>query len=163
LNLAAVVLGGGATSRLFVEVREKRGLCYGIGCRYVAQANAGALRIEAGVPADRLDDAINAILEQLQDLATAGNDEEVAKARALLLGHLAMESDRPETWARRYSRDLVQLGSIRTYDDIVAALEAVTTADVRRLTAAYLAPSLLRFSVAGPGVRRARVARFARR
>jgi predicted Zn-dependent peptidase len=162
LNLAAVVLGGGATSRLFVEVREKRGLCYGIGCRYVAQANAGALRIEAGVPADRLGDAISAILEQLQDLAAAANDEEVAKARALLLGHLAMESDRPETWARRYSRDLVQLGHVRTYRDIVTALEAVTTADIRRLTAAYLAPELLRFSVAGPGVTRARVARLAR-
>ncbi|HEY8743918.1 MAG TPA: pitrilysin family protein [Chloroflexota bacterium] len=162
LNLAAVVLGGGATSRLFVEVREKRGLCYGIGCRYIAQANTGALRIEAGVPADRLDDAIKAILEQLQDLAAAGNEEEVAKARALLLGHLAMESDRPETWARRYSRDLVQLGRIRTYADIVTALEAVTTADVRRITAAYLAPALLRFSVAGPGVRRAQLARYAR-
>jgi zinc protease len=161
LNLVSVVLGGGATSRLFVEVREKRGLCYGIGCRYAAQANAGALRIDAGVPADRLDDAIAAILEQVQDLAAAANDEEVAKARALLLGHLAMESDRPETWARRYSRDLVQLGRVRTYADIVAALEAVTTADIRRLTAVYLAPERLRFSVAGPGVTRARVARLA--
>jgi predicted Zn-dependent peptidase len=72
-----------------------------------------------------------------------------------------MESDRPETWARRYSRDLVQLGRVRTYADIVAALEAVTTADIRRLTAVYLAPERLRFSVAGPGVTRARVARLA--
>lgn len=163
LNLTAVVLGGGATSRLFVEVREKRGLCYGIGCRYVAQTNTGALRIEAGVPPDRLDDAMAAILEQLQDLAIAATDEEVAKARALLLGHLAMESDRPETWARRYSRDLVQLGRVRTYTDVVAAMEAVTADDVRRLTAAYLAPAQLRFSVAGPGATRARVARIASR
>jgi predicted Zn-dependent peptidase len=162
LNLAAVVLGGGATSRLFVEVREKRGLCYGIGCRYAAQANAGALRIEAGVPADRLSDAIAAIVEQLEDVAAAATEEEVAKARALLLGHLAMESDRPETWPRRYSRDLVQLGRIRTYSDIVTALDAVTPADIRRLTGAYLAPEQLRFSVAGPGVTRARVARYAR-
>lgn len=163
LNLTAVVLGGGATSRLFVEVREKRGLCYGIGCRYIAQTNAGALRIDAGVPPDRLDDAIMAILEQVQDLAVAATDAEVAKARALLLGHLAMESDRPETWARRYSRDLVQLGRVRTYADIATAMEAVTASDVRRLTAAYLGPAQLRFSVAGPGVTRARVARIASR
>ena len=161
LNLTAVVLGGGATSRLFVEVREKRGLCYSIGCRYIAQSNAGALRIEAGVPPARLDDAVRAILEQTQDLAAAATDEEVAKARALLLGHLAMESDRPETWARRYSRDLVQLGRLRTYDDIVTAMEAVTANDVRRLTATYLGPAQLRFSVAGPGLTRARVARIA--
>jgi predicted Zn-dependent peptidase len=163
LNLTAVVLGGGATSRLFVEVREKRGLCYGIGCRYVGQTNAGAVRIEAGVPPDRLDDAILAIMEQLQDLAAAATDGEVAKARALLLGHLAMESDRPETWARRYSRDLVQLGRRRTYADIVKAMEAVTAHDVRRLTAAYLGATQLRFSVAGPGATRARVARSASR
>ena len=162
LSLTAVVLGGGATSRLFVEVREKRGLCYGIGCRYTAQANAGTIRVEAGVPADRLDDAMHAILEQFQDLAVAGTEAEVAKARALLLGHLAMESDRPETWARRYSRDLVQLGRIRTYADVVLGLSAVTPADVRRLAATYLAPERLRFSVAGPGVTRAQVARFAR-
>ncbi|MGI8913914.1 MAG: hypothetical protein ACR2JY_09090, partial [Chloroflexota bacterium] len=112
--------------------------------------------------ADRLDDAMHAILEQFQDLAVAGTEAEVAKARALLLGHLAMESDRPETWARRYSRDLVQLGRIRTYDDVVLGLSAVTPADVRRLAATFLAPERLRFSVAGPGVTRARVARFAR-
>lgn len=161
LNLVGVILGGGATSRLFVEVREKRGLSYSIGCRYIAHGNSGMVRIEAGVPPDRLDEAIKAILEQLEDLAANANDEELAKARALLLGHLAMESDRPETWARRYSRDLVQLGRVRTYADIVASMERVAVADVRRLTAAYLAPGSLRFSIAGPGMTRRRVERVA--
>ena len=73
-----------------------------------------------------------------------------------------MESDRPETWARRFSRDLVQLGRPRPYEHIVAALRAVDAATVRRAIANYLAPAQLRLAAAGPGLTRRALSRAAR-
>jgi len=157
LNLLSIVLGGGATSRLFVEVREKRGLCYGIGCRLAGHSLGGTLRIDAGVPPDHLKEAVDAIIEQIQDVAATASDQEVDKARAMLLGHLAMESDRPETWARRYSRDIVQLGRPRTFQEIVAIYQALDAARVRQVAGAYFTPDKLRLSVAGPAVTRRQV------
>lgn len=157
LNVLAVTLGGGATSRLFLEVRERRGLCYGIGCRLNTHSLAGSLRIDAGVPTERFGEAVEAIRQQIAELAAAATDDEVAKAKSLLLGHLAMESDHPSTWARRFGRDLVQLHRIRTHQEIIASLSAVDAIQVRQLTERYMAPEALRLTAAGPQLRSAQV------
>jgi predicted Zn-dependent peptidase len=151
LNVMAVTLGGGATSRLFLEVRERRGLCYGIGCRLAAHSAGGVIAIDAGVPTDRLAEALGAINGQIDELAQHATEDEVAKAKALLLGHLAMESDHPATWARRFGRDLVQLNRIRTHQEVIDSISAITVADVRRLAGTYLARNRLFLTVAGPG------------
>ncbi|MCL4508539.1 MAG: insulinase family protein [Chloroflexi bacterium] len=152
LNLLAVMLGGGTTSRLFVEIREKRGLCYDIGCRFVPAATTGAIVIEAGVPPDQFAPASAAIVEQCRQVTSTSAQGELDRARALLLGSLAMQSDRPETWSQRFCRDLLQLNRPRPFSELVATFRAISLEQVHSVAQRYLSPEHLRIAVAGPGV-----------
>jgi predicted Zn-dependent peptidase len=149
LNLLAVTLGGGMTSRLFVEVREKRGLCYGIGARLSVHRTTGAFTISAGVPPDRFTEAIAAILEQIGLSTRELSDTELARAKALLRGRLAMESDDGDQITSRYVTDVLHYNRPRLASEILQMIDPLTTADLGRLAVHYLAPANLHLGVAG--------------
>lgn len=149
LNLLAVALGGGMTSRLFKEVREKRGLCYGIGARLSLHRTAGSFSISAGVPPDRFEEAVAAILEQIRLSETELTESEVDRAKALVRGRLAMESDDAGRLTSRYVADVLQFDRVRLAREILGRIEPLTPRDLGTLAATYLAPDRLRLAVAG--------------
>ena len=88
------VLGDGMSSRLFLGVREEKGLAYDVSSGVVEYADAGALEVSAGVDPDRLPAAIEAILAELSRLADETvPDDELAKAKAYLSGGLELRMD----------------------------------------------------------------------
>jgi len=100
MYLANIILGGGSISRLFREVREKRGWAYSIGSGTDSFIDTGAFLIGAGLPADKIKEAVDLILEIMWGLSGSGKwkitDKELAMAKECYKGRVSLNFDRPE-------------------------------------------------------------------
>src|SRR6202000_3485358 len=90
LGVFTNVLGGGMSSRLFQEVREKRGLCYSIYAFQWGYADTGVFGISAGASADDLADLVPVILDTIEATAHAPGEAEIARAKAQMKAGLLM-------------------------------------------------------------------------
>lgn len=127
----AHLLGGGMSSRLFQEVRENRGLAYSVDAFHWGFCDAGVFGMAAGTAPGDVGELLPVMLGCLRDAAEGAGESEVARARAQLkVSHLsALES--PAARADQIARQVLSLGRVLPHDEVVAKLDAVTTADVR--------------------------------
>ena len=134
LDVVNHVFGGGLSSRLFDEIRERRGLAYSVYSATSAYADAGAWSVYAGAMPEHAGEVHRLILAEVERLADGGiTDEELAIAVGYLTG--AYELGLEDTGARmsRLGGMLVTLGAVRSVEDQLARWEAVTQDDVRRV------------------------------
>ena len=125
------VLGDGMSSRLFLGVREEKGLAYDVSSGIVEYADAGALEISAGVDPDQLPAAIEAILAELVRMVDDPiPDEELAKAKAYLSGGLELRMDDTRHLASWIGGQEALHDRVFTLDEALEAVEAVRSADV---------------------------------
>ena len=150
----ATALGGGMSSRLFQEAREKRGLCYSIFAQTSAYADTGALTIYAGTGAAEIAGLTDLIVAELRACAEGLSAEEVARARAQLKAGLVMGLESPSNRAERLARSLAVWGRVETLEEMVARIEAVDVAAVRAEAGRLCASSRPALALYGP-VRRA--------
>jgi predicted Zn-dependent peptidase len=150
VQLLATVLGGGMSSRLFTEVREKRGLAYYVFCGNNSYADAGALAAQAGVDLNRIDEAIETIVAELRRAAAEPVPaEELEKARAFAKGRFVLGLESPHaTIMFGLRRELLE-GQAVEPEEILAGLDAVTGDDVQRVAQDILG-SDLRLALIGP-------------
>lgn len=132
---AAGILGGGASSRLFTEVRERRGLAYSVGGRYEAGRNLGNFTILAGTTPDRMQETIDAIDTVLVDFADGVNDEEVARIRTQMRSSVLMHLEYGPARARRLALDQFRLGKARSVKQMLGEYAALDTAQVQDVVA----------------------------
>ncbi|MDX2258431.1 MAG: pitrilysin family protein [Hyphomicrobiaceae bacterium] len=126
--------GGGMSSRLFQEVREKRGLCYSIDASAWGVSDTGMLTVHAATAPKQLDSLIAVIAEETRRLADEGpRDSEVKRAKAQLKAGLMMGLESPPARAEQMARHLLGLGRLMDKAEIIARVDAVTAADVHRL------------------------------
>ncbi len=129
----ATALGGGMSSRLFQEAREKRGLCYTIFAQASAHADTGALTIYAGTGAKEIKGLTELIADELRAAAAGLTAEEVARARAQLKAGLVMGLESPSSRAERLARSLGVWGRVEPIEELVARIEAVDVAAARKV------------------------------
>jgi predicted Zn-dependent peptidase len=133
LRLLSILLGESASSRLFLELRENRGLCYQISSDLTLLSDTGAFEIVAGLDPESREEALACIERELLDLTRNGPTSaelERAKRLAISQNKMAMESTASEVaWA---GESLLEYGEILTPDEARQRLLAVTTADVHR-------------------------------
>lgn len=145
------VLGDGMSSRLFLSVREERGLAYDIGSGLVDYSDAGALEISAGVDPAGLPDAVAAILDELtrlrEELVPA---EELAKAKRYLAGGLELRMDDTRHVASWIGGQEALHDRVLTVDEALAAIDAVTAEDVRALADRLFRDDALRLAAVAP-------------
>lgn len=134
----SVALGGGMSSRLFQEVREKRGLCYTIFAQTGAHSDTGMTTIYAGTSAEQLPELANLTMQELARAADDMNDAEIARARAQMKAGMLMGLESPSSRAERLARLMQIWGRIPPLEETVERIDAVTTAGVRDF-AAHLA------------------------
>jgi predicted Zn-dependent peptidase len=151
LALLNAVLGDGMSSRLFLSVREERGLAYDIGSGLVDYADAGALEISAGVDPSGLRDALAAILAELARL----RDEpvpaaELDKARRYLSGGLELRMDETRHLASWIGGQEALHDRVLTLEDALAAIDAVDAAGIARLAGELFVDDRLRMAVVAP-------------
>ena len=152
-QIYATALGGGTSSRLFQEAREKRGLCYSIYAFSNGFQDSGFLGIYAGTGENEAGE-ISAVIAGEMD-AIAGNltEAEVARARAQLKVSLLMGMERPGTRAEQIAGQLFALGRIQTAAEIVAHLDAIDVAMVKRYAARVMAAGQPTIAASGRSAR----------
>jgi len=149
LQLVATVLGGGMSSRLFTEVREKRGLAYYVFCANNSYADAGALAAQAGVDLSRIDEAVSTIVTELRRIAEPVPAGELEKARAFAKGRFVLGLESPHaTIMFGLRRELLE-GRAAEPEEVLAGLDAVTAEDVQRVATDILGGDL-RLALIGP-------------
>jgi len=127
----STALGGGMSSRLFQELREKRGLCYTVFAQTGAYADTGLVTIYAGTSAEQLGELADLTMVELarsaQDMAPA----EVARARAQMKAGLLIGLESPSNRAERLARLVSIWDRVPEVEETVSHIDAVTTGDVR--------------------------------
>ena len=122
LNLLATVLGGGMSSRLFTEVRERRGLAYYIYGYNMAYTDTGTLYAQGGVDIQRIDDAVSTIVQEFGRIAAEPVEpDELEKARNFAKGRLVLSLEDPKGMIMYGLRGEVLEGKIREPDEVLAA------------------------------------------
>jgi predicted Zn-dependent peptidase len=150
LQLLTTVLGGGMSSRLFTEVRERRGLAYYVFSTNASYIDAGSLYAQAGVDIQRIDDAVSTIAAELRRMA----DEpvpaaELEKARAFAKGRFVLGIESPHGTIMYGLRREVLLGQAEEPEAQLEGLDAVTVEDIQRV-AQDIVGKQLKLAVIGP-------------
>jgi len=144
------VLGRGMSSRLFLNIREKKGLAYSIHSSYQDFEDTGVIIVDGGVNTQKIKQTLDAIDEELDSLRTKlVGTAELAKAKALVIGSMAMSADRPIDLARWYGAGRL-LGDNSTIESATQAIEAVTAAQVKELAQRVLVKDRQALAVIGP-------------
>lgn len=152
LGVLNAVLGDGMSSRLFLSVREERGLAYDIGSGLVDYADAGALEVSAGVDPDGLPEALGAILVELDRLRQEPvPEEELEKAKRYLAGGLELRMEETRHVASWIGGQEALHDRVLTVEEALAAIEAVDAEDVLRVARDLVTDSGLRLAAVAPG------------
>ncbi len=150
LQLLTTVLGGGMSSRLFTEVRERRGLAYYVFSTNASYLDAGSLYAQAGVDIQRIDDAVSTIAAELRRIADEPvPSDELEKARAFAKGRFVLGIESPHGTTMFGLRREVLLGKAEEPETMLAGLDAVTAEDLQRV-AQDVVGTQLKLAVIGP-------------
>ena len=155
LDVASQVLGGGPSSRLFDEIREKRGLAYSVFASQVTYADAGALSVYVGTSPDHVGEVLVIVDTELDKLATDGvTDHELEIAKGYLTGSFVLGLEDSASRMSRLAGHVSARGYVRSVEDQVARLDAVTGDDVRRVAKRVLSGQQA-LAVVGPVTKKA--------
>ncbi|HET9115987.1 MAG TPA: pitrilysin family protein [Gaiellaceae bacterium] len=151
LQLLATALGGGMSSRLFTEVRERRGLAYYVYGLNHSYTDAGTLYSQAGVDIARIDDAVATIASELRKIASEPPAaDELEKARNFAKGRFVLQLESPQGLMMFGLRREVLERSLPDPEEVLAGLDAVTAEDVARVATELVDPGRMRLAVIGP-------------
>jgi predicted Zn-dependent peptidase len=125
-------LGGGMSSRLFQEVREKRGLAYSIYAFANSYFDSGLLGIYAGTSEADLSELVPVIAGEIEALAQSASEEETHRARAQLKAGLLMSLESSSSRCEQSARQMLIFGRVVPLDEIIARVDAVDAAAIRR-------------------------------
>jgi predicted Zn-dependent peptidase len=159
LTILNALLGRGMSSRLFKEVRERRGLAYSVGSSVSRHSDSGMLGISAGVSPENLAEAVKVILDELEKLTQEeiGGDE-LAKARDYSIGSFRLSLESSMALGQRAGESLLMMGEVEPIEDVVQRLQAVESGDILRVAQRILAREKATLAVVGPDVAEDRVA-----
>ncbi len=143
------------SSRLFTEVREKRGLAYYVRSEADTYYEAGSFSVSAGVDAKRVEEAIGIILEQLKAVSrTSGKDQitkkELVKAKEYVKGRIILDLEDSGNVADVFVRKMLLEKKIVTPKEILSKIEAVRITDVRKVARKLFVKGEFRLAVVGP-------------
>jgi predicted Zn-dependent peptidase len=151
LGLLATVLGGGMSSRLFTEVRERRGLAYYIYGHQQGYTDTGTLFAQGGVDIQRIDDAVSTVVGEFARIAAEPIEaDELEKARNFAKGRLVLSLEDPKGMILFGLRNEVLEGTLREPDEVLAGLDAVTIEDIQRVAQDIIREDRLNFALIGP-------------
>ena len=150
MKLLAVILGGNMSSRMFLRIREARGLCYYISTETDSYLDAGALTTRAGVDVSRLEEAITAIRHEYMLCAKEGvTAGELTRAKDYLKGKITLGMEDSEERAHFYGKQLLLYPHVRDIPEYFAEIDKVTSEQIDGLAKRLLKSEELRLVVIG--------------
>ena len=150
-KVLSILLGGNMSSRMFLNVREAKGLCYYIHTTTDDYSDCGLISTRAGVDLNRTEDAITAIVQEYKKITEKAPDEkELDKAKSYVKGKLILSLEDTEEVAHMLGkRDLLGEG-VKTIDEICTEVEKVTVDDVHRVAKTLFVEDKLHMAAIGP-------------
>jgi len=127
---AVSVLSGSMSSRLFTEVREKRGLCYAIVAKYHSLKEAAGILCYAGTTPDKAQETLDVVLAEFGRLAEGISEEEMARAKIGLKSSVILQSESSASRAGAIGGDYDMLGRVRPLDEIKERIDATSVESV---------------------------------
>lgn len=153
LTVMTNLFGRGMSSRLFREVRERRGLAYSVGASTSRHAGVGAFSISAGISPENLLEATRVILHEAGRLVSEPvGDEELTKVRDYTSGSFRLGLESTGSLGQRHGDSLLSIGRIETVDEVVEQYQAVQPADIQRVAARIFHPDNLAVAIVGPPI-----------
>ncbi|HET8944101.1 MAG TPA: insulinase family protein, partial [Dehalococcoidia bacterium] len=147
------LLGRGMSSRLFKEVRERRGLAYSVGSSVSRHSDTGMLGISAGVSPENVAETVKVILEELEKLVQEPvATDELTKSRDYTVGSFRLSLESPMSLGQRAGESLLTLGEIEPIEGVVEKLRAVTAEDLTRVSRRLLRREKAALALVGPNI-----------
>jgi predicted Zn-dependent peptidase len=150
LSVLDTIIGGGMSSRLFAEVREKRGLAYSVYSFQQGYRAAGLFGISAGTAPENVQECVDVIVAELDAALGGVSEAEVTLAREHLKGNLTLSLESTSSRMMRLGRDELVYGRSISVEEIEAAIDAVDRAAVERVAQIVLDPQTRGLCVLGP-------------
>lgn len=150
LQMGQIVLGGGMSSRLFNEIREKRGLAYYVKADLDLNFDCGYLGVRAGVTLDKLTEAMKVVREEMLKLSDTITEAELAKAKEFILGHMPLSLEGSMDVAQFYGMRALVLDEIRQPDEVKTQIEKITLGEVKKVVGDVIKEEMIRSVVVGP-------------
>jgi predicted Zn-dependent peptidase len=151
LQVLSTVLGGGMSSRLFTEVRERRGLAYYVYGLNHSYTDAGSLYAQAGVDINRIDDAVSTVAGELQKIATEPvPSDELEKAKSFAKGRFVLQLETSQGLIMFGLRRQVLESRTPDPEEILEAIGKVTAEDVGRVAQDVIGRQSVNLAVIGP-------------
>lgn len=148
-QIYSTALGGGMSSRLFQEVREKRGLCYSIYASAGAFADSGMMTIYSGTSSSDISGLANITIDEIKRSASDMNDEEVARSRSQMKAGMLMGLEGASARCERLARTILIFNRVPDLDEIVSKIDAVNAEHVKEF-AENLCNSSVAYALYGP-------------
>lgn len=151
VDLLAAILGGSMSSRLFIEVRERRGLCYSVHTGAEHFTDTGYIATQMGVDPANTQKALAVILKETRKIReTPVQKRELQKAKENYKGRMLIRLESSNSVAQFIGGQELLTGRIQNLNDIFKCIDSVTPEDVRRVARKYLAPEFLRVAAIAP-------------
>ena len=151
LQVFAIVLGGGMSSRLFQEIRENRGLCYTISAFHAPYADTGMFGVYAGTDSADVEELMQVVVDQTAAAAGSINESEVARAKAQIKVGLLMALESSGARARQLAGQILTYGRPLPIEEMVARIDGVTVESTRAAGTALIARARPAIAALGPG------------
>ena len=151
LQVFTIVLGGGMSSRLFQEVREKRGLCYTISTFHMPYSDTGLFGLYSGTDSADAPELMKVVIDQIADATETVTDAEIARAKAQMKAGLLMALESSGARAEQIARQMIAYGRPVPLEEIVARIEAVTADSARAAGRMLIGRGRPAVSALGPG------------
>jgi predicted Zn-dependent peptidase len=150
IDLLSAIIGEGMSSRLFMELRENRSLCYDVHSYTSHFLDTGAFTVYAGVDPKQATTAVSAILEQLAITRDGVPEDELVKAKELTKGRLLLRMEDTRSVSGWLGVQELLTGKVKSVDDVVEQVDAVTVEDLRRVANDLFRTERLAMAIVGP-------------
>lgn len=150
-KILSVILGGNMSSRMFMSVRETQGLCYYIRTSTDNYTDVGALSTSAGVNVESVEKAITAIMVEYKKIQEEEvSDKELTKAKEFMKGKIILRLEDSEEYAHMMGKQALLHDDVRSVDEILKKIDAVTAADVQRVARQLFSEDKVKLAMIGP-------------
>lgn len=150
-TLLATILGGTMSSRLFIQIRERRGLCYSINAAHQAREDTGVFSVLSGLDKQRVPEAVSAILAELtKTTKTRITSEELRRAKDHLRGRTALAFEDSATQAAWYGKQWLFEKRVETPEEKMKRFEAVTSSHIKHVAQTLFRREVMAVAVIGP-------------
>lgn len=151
LSILSKVLGGGMSSRLFTEVRERRGLAYSIRCGLSPYQDVGNLAIQAGLTKAKLTVGISVIMKEITKIVKSGiTAEELTRAKEYIKGKMVLGLEESSALAEFFAKQELLQHSIQTPEEKLAKIDAITREEVHAVAREVFRTKNISAAIIGP-------------